>query len=243
MGKVYIRYLQSAAVVILFVLGLIVTASTVQAASKSSKPRVIDINSNVIGNTYGEWSARWWQWALSIPADTNPILDETGANCAEGQTGDVWFLAGTFGDSPVVRNCTVPSMMYLFFPILNTVFGATTSDCQPTNPDVLCNVNTLRASAEASENNPKQLIVTVDGVQPKKLGDPISQRVTSPVFSINLSEDNIIGAPSGGYTPNVSDGYWIMLAPLSTGTHTIHFKGVTNSDFVVDVTYNLTVSP
>ena len=61
------------------------------------------------GATYGEWSARWWQWALSIPAAVNPILDATGANCARDQVDDVWFLAGTFGGT-VTRSCTIPAV-------------------------------------------------------------------------------------------------------------------------------------
>src|SRR5262249_10337841 len=63
------------------------------------------------GLSYGEWSARWWQWLLQIPATTNPNLDSTGAHCTEGQSGHVWFLAGSFGTlpSPIIRNCTVPA--------------------------------------------------------------------------------------------------------------------------------------
>jgi hypothetical protein len=57
----------------------------------------IDVNTSAYGNTWGEWSARWVQWALSIPAATNPILDPDGENCELGQSGSVWFLAGTGG--------------------------------------------------------------------------------------------------------------------------------------------------
>src|SRR4029077_20020533 len=52
--------------------------------------------SNPLGVTYGEWTARWWQWLLSIPGPVNTNLDTTGANCAQGQSGPVWFLAGRF---------------------------------------------------------------------------------------------------------------------------------------------------
>jgi hypothetical protein len=45
----------------------------------------------------------------------------------------------------------------------------------------------------------------------------------------------------------VADGYWIMLAPLPIGEHTIRFKGAVDNDilggFVVDVTYFITVAP
>jgi hypothetical protein len=45
----------------------------------------------------------------------------------------------------------------------------------------------------------------------------------------------------GTFSPQVSDGYWIMLAPLSAGAHTIHFKGILNGGFESEVTYFLTI--
>src|SRR5215468_10575109 len=52
------------------------------------------------GQTYGEWAAAWWLWALSQPAATNPILDPDGRFCANQQAGNVWFLAGATGGTP-----------------------------------------------------------------------------------------------------------------------------------------------
>src|SRR4030081_3634226 len=72
--------------------------------------------------TYGQWSARWSQWALAIPKGTNPLLDTTGAKCAVGQGGPVWFLAGTFGSGSVSRSCTVPAGKALFFPVVNAFY-------------------------------------------------------------------------------------------------------------------------
>jgi hypothetical protein len=47
-----------------------------------------------------ELTARWWQWALSIPSSVHPlspISDPTGAKyCMVGQQGDEWFLGGVF---------------------------------------------------------------------------------------------------------------------------------------------------
>src|SRR5262249_12325700 len=81
--------------------------TTIAFAQDNPNPRGLPIHSSPFGNTYGEWSARWWQWALSVPTATNPIIDSTGAQCAQAQTGKVWFLAGTFGGA-VTRSCTVP---------------------------------------------------------------------------------------------------------------------------------------
>src|SRR5260221_454754 len=41
-----------------------------------------------------------------------------------------------------------------------------------------------------------------------------------------------------------SDGYWVMLAPLKPGAHTIHIRGgISAFGFEVNVTYHLTVTP
>jgi len=50
-------------------------------------------------------SIAWWQWAMSIPDEVNPVRDLTGANCDVGQQGKVWFLAGGFGSSKIRRKC------------------------------------------------------------------------------------------------------------------------------------------
>ncbi len=43
----------------------------------------------------------------------------------------------------------------------------------------------------------------------------------------------------------VSYGYWIMLAPLSVGNHSLHFHAEAQGmyAFTLDVTYALTVTP
>ncbi len=233
------KYWHNVFAVVGVILGLFIVLARVPIAQGGGNPNpgVLPLNSHSHGNTYGEWSARWWQWLLSIPEDTNPDLDTTGADCAEGQVGKVWFLAGTFGGPPVIRDCTVPAGRALFFPILTQVDGAGVFDCEPTAPGP-CDLNTLRALAAAFVDNPTTLEASVDGVE---LQDLIDYRVQSPVFSLTFPDGAVFGLPSGTFTPNVADGYWLMLVPLSAGTHTIHFKGESNSGVVVDVTYNLTI--
>src|SRR5262245_45706748 len=69
-----------------------------------------------------ELSAQCWQWALSIPAATNPVLDTNGQFCMVGQRGPVWFLAGTFVPGQTVRSCSIPEGVDLFFPVINQAF-------------------------------------------------------------------------------------------------------------------------
>src|SRR6266511_6207936 len=98
--------------------------------------------------------------------------------------------------------------------------------------------------------DPVTISASIDGVPLLNLHD---YRVQSPIFSVTLPEENIPEllldnpVPSGTYAPIVSDGYWLMLTPLSAGAHTIHFNGiVTGGPFVgfeIDGTYHLTIAP
>jgi hypothetical protein len=136
----------------------------------------------------------------------------------------------------------VPAGKALFFPILNAIFGAVGGDCQPSNPGALCNLADLRVATAASIDSVK-LTASIDRQPLQNLNQ---QRVQSPVLTITLPADNVYGytgnkyPPDGTYAPNVSDGYWLMVPPLSPGNHTIYFKGVVGT-FTVEVTYNLTV--
>ncbi len=75
--------------------------------------------SNPYGLTYGQWTARWWQWAYSIPRDVHPAYDDNGSYCAEGQSGPVWFLAGSY-EHPADRYCTIAAGKAILLPILNS---------------------------------------------------------------------------------------------------------------------------
>lgn len=220
------------------VVGLM-TAGTIPRAQ--AQEQIIPVNANAYGNAYGEWSARWWQWLLSIPNATNPNLDTTGANCAQKQAGPVFFLAGTFGGSAITRSCTVPAGKALFFPILNSIFGAGVGDCDPSNPGVPCNLADLRVAIAATLDS-VTLAASIDG---EPLENLRRQRVQSPAFTITLPTGAIFGLTAGTFAPNVSDGYWLLLPPLPAGKHTIHFKGVftggPNNGTVVEVTDHLTV--
>ena len=71
-----------------------------------------------------------------------------------------------------------------------------------------------------------------------------SYRTQSPLFSITFPPppNNIFGLDPPLTRDAVSDGFWIMLAPLSPGAHVVDFHArLPRFKFAVDVTYNLTV--
>jgi hypothetical protein len=206
------------------------------AHAQTTNPRVLPPNAAALGLTYGEWSARWVQWAWGGTAADNPVLDTTGANCAAGQSQRVWFLAGTAGGGPVERTCGVPAGRPLFFPVGN---GFCAGDGFP---DGFAGEQRCATEFASLLSN---FSAEVDGVAIKGLGASLETsafRALSPEFTLELSNDNVFGAPAGEYEPGAADGVYLMLAPLSRGAHTIHFHAdFTGSSDVVDVTYHLTV--
>ena len=77
-----------------------------------------DPDSRPFGRTFAEWTARWWKWILSVAKTENPLFDGNGRNCANNQTGPVWFLAGTF-EGPAERSCTIPADKAILSPVIN----------------------------------------------------------------------------------------------------------------------------
>lgn len=166
----------------------------------------------------------------------------------------MWFLGGTFSAVPagpnVVkgiedRTCTVPVGTALFFPIIN-------AECSTLE----LNGNTesmLRSCANGLADHALNLQAQIDGVPITNLQ---SYRAQSPLFIFgplpanNILENSGFVAPAGATSPSVADGFYLLLAPLSAGYHTLHFSGSAiftaardgfDFEFDLDITYRLTI--
>jgi hypothetical protein len=204
-------------------------------------PGVFPLDSTRYGNDYGGWSAAWWQWFMQTPVSANGI-DHPSINgnfdVTEGQTGDVWFLAAPFGT--VVRSCTIPSGKALFVGLLN-------AECS--NIEGLGDTaKQQRACAKAFGDliDPNSLFCVIDGTPVANLS---SYRIGSPQFAfLAPSPCWIFGSceggtgGTGGPGTSVANGYYVFLAPLAPGHHTLHFGGAFPSfGASLDMTYNITV--
>ena len=218
------------------------------APAASANPGVFPPNSKPYGKTYGEWAVAYWQWAMSIPTADNPWYnDPDGANSANGQSGPVWFLGGTAGGS-VTRDVTIPAGKSVLLPVHQWIFGSMAFDCDPSVPGVACDVPTLQASAAFAAEAVSVMDVTIDG---KSISNVANYRALSPgAFSVTVpgGTDNFVGfsggplVAAGTYSPHVADGYYLILASLSAGQHTIMLHVESTLGFDYDHTYNITVS-
>jgi hypothetical protein len=211
-------------------------------SSQDNNPGIAPIQSHPDGKTYGQWAAAWWQWAQQTPASTNPLLDKLDKrDCSVGQKGHVWFLGGILSlvdtRNAVVRNCTVPTGTKLFFPLLNTTYGAFVTD-----PPDQRTEDFLRAQVAFIET-PTLLEAKIDGVPVK---NPTQYLEKSPLFDVQLPIDNIYEANGIAvpllFSPNVDEGYYLFVQPLPPGKHTIEWKEKIGTA-EQNVTYYIEVKP
>jgi len=229
------------------------------------QPVVIPNNGSLLGLGYGGLSVSWQKFVNGQPAATNPLLDTTGRNCAVGQHGPVFFLVGGFGPSKVNRDCTVPAGKLLFFPLVNCNWIHVPLDV-PGIGDDKTTVDEVWAALQSPtegcgpRDNASGLSASVDKVAIDNLdpsttpyyvcAGPSSKGCTAPAFSLTFPADNLftsfgVPLPAGTYFPVVADGYYLLLAPLRPGVHTIAFggsAGVASNAFTQDITYTLRVT-
>lgn len=215
------------------------------AGAAFAAPTVVKPTDLYAGMTYGDWSAAWWQYAIQTPYE-KIFTDDTSAtfDCASGQSSaPVFFLVG--GGSEYItalRTCTVPRGKAILFPIIN-------AECSTLEPLPWRGENeyALRTCASSFGNATitDSLKVTVDGAPLQNLKNT---RVQSPVFTFKSPDANsILGMAGTGLS--ASDGYWVLLNPLSPGKHKIHFEGAGEASNIngqpyinfQNVTYELTV--
>jgi hypothetical protein len=141
-------------------------------------------------NDPGQLGAQWWQHALSIPSEQNPIADQTGQFCGIGQHGDIWFLHGSLGDQergkPIERHCTIATGKSIFLPLINFV-------CIPFPHDTL-EVSVRECAESVDQTDATRL--RIDGL-PRN--DLIERRRQTRYFDVTVPEDNLFGAPAGVY--------------------------------------------
>jgi hypothetical protein len=194
-----------------------------------------------LGQSLTNWSKEWWRWELSIPTDRNPSLDPTGADCAEGQAAEVWFLGSIFGSGAVTRSCTIPGhtpLLVSLSSILND-YPCPDPNFQPAPGQSL--EDFLTDGARAVEDGVNSLTLTVDGVEISTL---FERRYTTRLFTFTGDPSlrtSIDGCITGSEQVAVSDGFFVMLKPLQAGEHTVVFTAA-SANVQNSVTYNLTVT-
>jgi hypothetical protein len=168
------------------------------------------------GASRGEWDARSYQWAVSMPEAVNPLFDATGERCGYGQSGPVFFLPGNFAEGSaegVHRTCVVAEGTAIYLGVV----GANCSTLEP-SPFFGRTEDELRACASAwLDNEIVDFEARIDG---HAVADLNAYRFSSPLFTLTYPANNIFGAEPG-VAQAVSEGYGFIIAPPPPGEYEI----------------------
>jgi hypothetical protein len=186
-------------------------------------------DSRPFGRTYAEWTARWWQWVLSIAKTDNPLVDQNGKNCVNNQSGPVWFLAGALKGS-AERSCTIPADKAILFPIINVEASVAEGDGSTEEE--------LSAGVKFEMDQITDMRAVISGTN---LDELKQYRIQSPLFNATLPADNVLGL-SAQSTKMMSEGYWLFLKPLKPGNyHLYSFGSCLAGRIKIGITYHLTI--
>jgi hypothetical protein len=146
---------------------------------------------------------------------------------------------------PPARTVTVPAGKGLFFPIYNSVWvNIHELGDNPWSPEQEAFARQFVAD---SVDSTTALGAAIDGRAVENITAYRSPTPEGGEYMVFFPEGDVwglatvYGLPPGSYGPSVSDGYYLMLAPLSAGQHTIDFAAAAGGGFSLDVTYHLTV--
>lgn len=225
-------------------------------------PKGSSTNPKVHGKTYGEWAAKWAKWAYSYPTGKNPIQDQTGAYCDKGQSGKVWFLAGSEGLTGVERKCTIPAGKAIFFPIISSTWVDVPGDEIYSDEEVRWIMASLTPGGDLACKITSTLDTFTDLPNLDEVPAPLTARLRpvvraqSPKSTIVLPEDSLfadVGGLPGLNERLIVEGYWVMLPPLKPGKHVLRLNGAGceavddgetgfTKTFETEVTYHLRVT-
>jgi hypothetical protein len=160
-------------------------------------------------------AARWVRWVAGIGPVSSPVADTTGEHAATDQPGDVWFLAGTFGEM-VHRRCTTPAGVPLFLPAVNVWWWPTDQRAEGM-PDAFGRVSVDGAAVEL-------------------------QTVATGPFDVAGARFNPV-TRTRKVVPVAVWGLWATVAGLEPGRHEVQVEGGDGHGFRVDALYTLEVGP
>lgn len=228
---------------------LLTAPLTFACGSSGEEIDLLDPAQPQYGKTYAEWVADWiaYIYRMSPPECFNAIVDDTGAKCALYQDpgSPVFFLTGNYGGVTRRNDCRVPRGKALLLPIMN-VWG----DNAGVPMEMWHSDAEVRSYVEESFKtfDVSSLHLSVDGRNISHLDrgalESVPYVITLPAGKTPYDCMGITGVE--GEFPGYAAGYWALLAPFSSGRHTLLFGARVTSatpanDITIDAGYELTV--
>jgi hypothetical protein len=198
--------------------------SATGTAHRGSQPA----DTRLLGHSLVEIGTAWNAWALSPPADSNPLVL---AECAQSPIDPrIWFLPEPIPGGLTTATCIVPRGAFL---VVSPFF----MECSQAEPDPFHGDNRaeLRACVKRNFDLLSSVTVSLDGRTVRHLDDYV---VTTRLDT--LPADNLLGPDP---TLTMNRGIFLVLAPLGRGTHTLSASWAVDSlDAAAAITFTIIVA-
>jgi len=220
--------------------------STLSADDRSNgNSKVFPPTAHPYGKSYTEWTVDWMKEFMADDCAHNAWLNPQYV--LFHQNGPVYFMAGlsTTGAS---ANITVPHGKAILFPLVNFLND---HPCPDPNfqPDPGQSMEDFLKNGTSTFSGVTDFMALVANTSVTIDGSPVSNTANyqfiSNLFNFTANEDlaNCFDpCINGASQPGVAGGYYIMLKPLSKGTHTVHYHmEIPDWNAVQDGTFNITI--
>ena len=191
------------------------------------------------------WGERAAAWIVGQPFAHNPLFDQTGADCGNGQAGPVWFIPPIAGPHVFSgsRSCTIPAGKAILLDLghnLNDYPCPPAFGFEPNQGESLYDF--LIRTDLPIMNSVDDLDVSLDG---QAFSNVLGYRFISPkLFSFTGDPSMQVFDPciTGSLQPGIVDGFFMMFKPLDAGAHTIRVHGTNTFGDDKTFVYHLTVA-
>jgi hypothetical protein len=216
------RLIRRAAFAALLITVLASTSVSAAAPAKGFLPA----SAHPLGHSMSDLATAWNRWAFGSAADVNPLL---AVRCEQSTIDPrLWFLPVSLGGE-FENTCDVPTGSFL---MLNAG-GAECSNLEP-EPFFGANEEELIECVNDGFELVSYVEVTGKGVTTTNLS---AYAVTSHLDT--LPPNNLLSTESG---LTLDKGYFLVVGPLSPGTHTFHaYDEFEVFDFQAGITYTINV--
>jgi hypothetical protein len=205
---------------------LLAAAAGPASAAKPATRGILPAEARPLGHSLVDIGTAWNHWAFATPAETNPLL---AVRCEPSPLHPkIWFLPVSLGGE-WEASCDVPRGAFLVL----TPGGWECSSIEP-EPWYGGNASELLECVDEGFDLLNYAEVTFNGVTTNDLDDYV---VTTELDT--LPPDNLL-SPDSGLT--LDKGYYLVISPLSPGTHTLRaYDEFESIGFQAGITFTINV--
>ena len=180
---------------------------------------------------------RYWEWYYATINATPPDQRAAPPDCTRARDDDAWFLSVDVAGSVNGKPCSIPRGATLVFPVVHLLAVGGHKSCDAVIPQIRSQMDAAGSPGSVSLDG---------GVLPSTALWRSTSRECFPLetplggFGVKRRGD----AEPELLTYAYSDGYWMILTLLRSGTHVLQIRGQQwNGAFhPVEATYNLQVT-